>query len=298
MRRSGIRAVLPFLGSAAVALGLLASGGSARPAGSAATCDWNRVRVPPVTHADLYAVSARSPQDVWIVGSQGEFDQEQTLVLHYDGESVQVVPTPDPFSVSSELFGIAAFGPDDVWAVGQGLASTEPVYHYEPLLLHFDGERWSHVPAPTVDAEFGGALYAVAGAAVDDIWAVGQVSAPDGDGWVGLIEHWDGHEWRIVASPNRPYRTVAAVSSDDVWAAGPRPEPSGRLTAHRDGRSWKLVEDAVRPGWWTDANAASASGPKNVWIVSQEAAGPFGEWFARSRITRGRLRIRKLGDEL
>jgi hypothetical protein len=109
-----------------------------------------------------------------------------------------------------------------------------------------------------------------------------------GDDWVGLIENWDGKQWRIVPSPRSTYHTVTAVSRSDVWAAGmANGSFSPNLPVARwDGQSWELVPDTAETGWETYANASSASGPTNVWIVGQEAAGPFVERFDGSRFAR------------
>jgi hypothetical protein len=255
------------------------SGGSgvsdAHPA--AARCGWESVPIPPIGEASLIAVAAHSQSDVWIVGRQGEFDEARTLVLHYDGQSVHVVPSPSPFPRST-LYGVVAFGPAEVWAVGEGVSATEPHWHYEPIVLRYDGEGWKQAPVPAVATGFGASLFAVAGASPDDVWAVGE-SLPDEDGdWEGFIEYWDGREWRIAPSPRGAsyYVTVAAVSADDVWAAGNGDDDSG-LAAHWDGGRWVLVEDATSPV--SNASGVSASDPNNVWIVGWEGAGPFAERF-------------------
>ena len=243
--------------------------------GAAARCEWNRVRVPPLTQASLNAVDAHSQDDVWIVGSQGEDGQERTLVLHYDGQSVQVVPSPSPFPIS-RLSGVVTFGPSDVWAVGSGVSTTEPHFHSVPLVLRYDGEGWNRVPVPAVETGFGAGLSAVAGASPDDVWAVGFSRPDEGDSG-GFIEHWDGRDWRIAPSPRAAgYQAVTAVSPDDIWAAGSGDDDSG-LAAHWDGGRWALVEDATGP--FSEANGVSASDPNNVWIVGQYGAGPFAERF-------------------
>jgi hypothetical protein len=133
------------------------------------------------------------------------------------------------------------------------------------------------VSVPTVDRPFGATLSGIDGSTADDVWAVGSAERPQ---WVGFIEHWDGHKWRVVASPRSTFNAVAAVSGSDVWAAGTSFSPSpNRLTAHWNGTTWTPVKDTALSGWETYANGMSASGPRNVWIVGQEAAGPFVERF-------------------
>jgi len=289
MRRFVVCGVLvTLLALGAGASGFRATGVEARSNAHSAGCGWKPVRTPAIKGgaAVLSAVVAPAPNDVWLAGSQGEPMHERTLVLHYDGRSLEIVPTPNPFPKSNQLRGLAAFGPHDVWAVGEGVTRTDPVYHYVPLVLRYDGRRWIRVSGPSVNTPFGAYLDGVAGAAADDLWSVGM--ARYGDDWAGLIEHWDGKQWRIVPSPTSTYHTVTAVSRSDVWAAGmANASFSPNLPVARwDGQSWELVADTAQKGWETYANASSASGPTNVWIVGQEAAGPFVERFDGSRFAR------------
>jgi hypothetical protein len=117
----------------------------------------------------------------------------------------------------------------------------------------------------------------------------GQIAYDDRiDDWVGLIEHWNGTTWKIVASPGQAsYNTVTALSGSDAWAAGTA--GSSRLymlAAHWSGRSWTLVKDTSDPDYETHANGSSASDPRDVWIVGQEAAGPLVERFDGHRFVR------------
>jgi photosystem II stability/assembly factor-like uncharacterized protein len=69
----------------------------------------------------LYDVWASSPEDVFVVGSQG-------LILHFDGQGWTQQRLP---SSGESLRAVHGSGPDDIWAVGD-----------QGALVHFDGASW------------------------------------------------------------------------------------------------------------------------------------------------------------
>jgi hypothetical protein len=94
--------------------------------------------------ANLIAVTATSPDDVWAVGNSSE---DQAVALHYDGSSWKQVTDLPISGLYAELRGIAANGPDDVWAVGRVLTSESDTGH--ALVMHWDGSSWKQVKAPS-----------------------------------------------------------------------------------------------------------------------------------------------------
>jgi hypothetical protein len=83
-----------------------------------------------------------------------------------------------------------------------------------------------------------------------DAWAVGTTITTGGD--TAVIEHFDGSDWRITASPdvagvhNTGLRAVAAVAADNAWAVGSA--GPGSLIEHWDGTSWHKVASPADPG--------------------------------------------------
>jgi hypothetical protein len=77
----------------------------------------------------------------------------QTLIEHWDGQSWQVVPTPNVGTPSvfqrNVLYGIAALSPTDIWTAGQ-FQLPDGSGSQLTLSLHFDGTTWSIVPTPDV----------------------------------------------------------------------------------------------------------------------------------------------------
>jgi hypothetical protein len=113
--------------------------------------------------------------------------------------------------------------------------------------------------------------------------------------------HWDGTEWTVFPSPDEagPRLAVTAVSSTDVWSAGPG---NVSIFTHWDGASWTIVPnppfgDAVTMGgisavssaeiWAVGANQREFCDPKSCYAFLdpvpargdgsswQRAPGPF-----------------------
>lgn len=138
-------------------------GDAARGASSAMTQHWDGhswklVPSAPLPEnrldAELLAVTATSPSDVWAVGDilfetkvpdpnggpPQAYQHTEGLIEHWDGQAWTRVTVPVPAPAWS-LFAVSASGPRDVWAVGTGGDRG-------PLVLHFDGHAWTVVPAP------------------------------------------------------------------------------------------------------------------------------------------------------
>ena len=172
--------------------------------------DWNYIN-------KMAAVSAN---DIWAVGFfSNEHDPEQTLILHYDGNMWQHVPSPNVGSGQNELTGVAAISANDVWALGRYINNN---IHYA-LVLHWDGNVWSVHPLPNSiakNARMGG----IFASSASDIWAVGSLSKRND--YRLYILHWDGAAWTRDETDSSigdgALNSVVALSATDVWAVGGR----------------------------------------------------------------------------
>ena len=75
-----------------------------------------------------------------------------TLVMHYDGQSWQIVPSPNPSGAAdaaNELRGIAVAGANDIWAVGMYENQQTSIHQHRTLTEHWDGRSWSIVSSPS-----------------------------------------------------------------------------------------------------------------------------------------------------
>ncbi len=180
----------------------------------------------------LNGVAVISADNIWAVGanySQG------ALIEHRDANGWHIVPNVGKSS-ADYLIGISALAPDDIWAVGNNFGTQKA------FTEHWDGKQWQAVPAAEVAGE--NRLSGVVVVSASNVWAVGYYfKTVGGIGVVhGLIEHWDGHRWQVVPSPEpHPQQEftyfelwgITAISATDVWAVGGNSDWT--LTLHWDG---------------------------------------------------------------
>src|SRR5204863_5280207 len=129
-------------------------------------------------------------------------------------------PTPNASDGNNVVYSVEAIGSADVWAVGSYRDDQDIA---QSLVIHWDGQVWSIVPAPSPGAD-GNELYAVSGGSSTDVWAVGYTD-PDTGADDTLIEHWDGSAWSVVPSPSPgpdvdALYGVDALTSGDAWSVG------------------------------------------------------------------------------
>jgi hypothetical protein len=121
----------------------------------------------------------------------------------------------------------------------------------------------------------------VAPVSTTDVWAVGTTSVP-GNIRRTLTEHWNGHTWRRVASPNvgasdNGLNDAAAVGPGDVWSVGYSLQGDGyhTLALHWDGSAWTRTPTPDGAGGSGTLTGVAASGAGDVWAVGH-TAGPSG----------------------
>ncbi len=178
-----------------------------------------------------------------------------------------------PLRAIGYLEGVSAVSISDIWAVGtkQAVAGDRQ----RVVTEHWDGHRWSQVPAPN-PGNLESAFDDVEAVAADDVWAIGEQADSTGgpEGIKTLIEHWDGRSWSVIKSPNpagtyRQLTSVSAVSATDVWAVGyysPPDTPRQTLTLHWDGAAWKRVT-SPDPSYLAYLEGVTAISTDDVWAV-------------------------------
>lgn len=152
--------------------------------------------------ARLEAVSAVSRSSAWAVGTYVRADgQTHTLILHWDGASWRVSPSPDLPGSTPELTGVLALSPTNAWAVGDVFADRESVS--KTVAEHWDGRRWRIVPSqnpPGPNGRRGDVLASICRVPGSDaLWAVG--SHTNLRGGRPLVERWTGTAWKAVDVP-------------------------------------------------------------------------------------------------
>ncbi len=183
---------------------------------------WSVVPSPniPNTNPSLAAVSALGGSDVWAVGSVSKGGTiERTLVMHWDGSTWSIVPSPGCGGTHDYLYGVAAVATDEVWAAGFCAVGTVE----SALIERWEGSSWTRVPsAPGEPSPI--RLQGVA-AAGGSAWVVGDGQPGGVPPQRTLTEQWDGSSWSIVTSPNvgtwdNFLWGVAVIDSGEAWAVG------------------------------------------------------------------------------
>jgi hypothetical protein len=229
---------------------------------------WTEVAVPNIGR--LTASTVIASDDAWAAGNSRYGD---ATAVHWDGQQwTEVAFAQPPAQRRMFVDELASFGPHDVWAVGD-LWSDDPPTEGRGAVQHWDGEVWADVAVPDVPGTW--SLSDISGTAPNDLWAVGQVEGSPGLGHCVAV-HWDGQRWtqvpvpQIDASPTQDVRltSVAALATDDVWAAGVRysydDSTSEPIMLHFDGDEWTRTQLPVQTGDLTDLVRVGAQ----VWALS------------------------------
>ncbi len=239
---------------------------------------WTQVPSPNVSGATqnvLKAVRGSSATNVWAVGYfVNSNNVDQTLILHWNGTSWKLVPSPDPSgpALDQELTSVASNSAQDAWAVGFYFTGVD-----KSMILHWNGSSWKQVTSPNPGSQ-GTFLYGVRATSASSAWAVG--SAFNGTADKTLIVRWDGSAWKQVKTPNpggatqnNDLNAVAATSATDAWAVGDYDSGTGTrtLALHWDGSAWTQVTTPNLGGSSIDDSFTSvgASSAGSVWAVGR-----------------------------
>jgi photosystem II stability/assembly factor-like uncharacterized protein len=176
----------------------------------------------------LYGVAALSATNVWVVGLYANIaGPAQTLIEHWNGTSWQVVSSPNVGTGGDSLSSVAAISASDIWAVGSYQNGAGSTALSQTLIEQWNGTSWQVVSSPNVGT-VPNRLSSVAAVSASDVWAVGYqyVTSQIGTGFFPtLIEHWNGINWQVVASPNpgtggNRLNGVAVINASNIWAVG------------------------------------------------------------------------------
>jgi hypothetical protein len=131
---------------------------------------WSLFATADARASTLRAVVAISGSDVWAVGDQD--DLTKTLIEHFDGNLWTIVPSPTPANTQDvELWGVTAISSKDVWASGFDEGFDGKI---TPLILHWNGTKWSTVAAPSEGTRSSTTTFGIASVAPGDVWAAGS----------------------------------------------------------------------------------------------------------------------------
>ena len=131
---------------------------------------WQSVTVPQDSWG-LNSVSALSPSDVWIAGSDAN---NHPLIEHWNGQQWKSMDLPD--SLMHNITGLArilAVAAHNIWAVGTTYDTNQPE---RVLALHWDGQTWQQVSTPALNLSASQADSTASGITVYNgrqVWIVG-----------------------------------------------------------------------------------------------------------------------------
>src|SRR5207249_1483611 len=125
----------------------------------------------------LNGVSAIASDDVWMVGNYVDHSASSgTLIEHWDGNQLSIVPSPNVGPASNHLSAVAASSANDVWAVGYYCCEGRGAI---TLTEHWDGVQWSIVPSPNTSTN-NNYLTGIAPISDSDVWTVGYANPSTG----------------------------------------------------------------------------------------------------------------------
>jgi len=169
----------------------------------------------------LSAVDGVAADDVWAVGGMG-FDGYGSqpisgLILHWNGASwTQSAIPAHPTLRVFELRDVVAVSASDVWAVGVGFSWQR--FSQVPAILHWNGQAWQHVAAPSPGDAFSG----VCALSPTSVYAVGNAGSRT------LVVRWNGSTWTTETTPSPGLLLAAAAAgTGSVWAVGLQVTGSG-----------------------------------------------------------------------
>lgn len=183
---------------------------------------WTRVARPHATLSDISAVSAR---DIWAVGATPGDELGKALMLHWNGSSWKsFVRKPSAGNDDAWLGAVHAISSTDVFTGGGEHEEEMSPPAIGPLMLHWDGNRWSGSRlGPSGETEFVG----ITALSQREAWAVSSndwsYEEQGGFGygtWHRASSSWNATElppgWELYDIAAAPSRAAAPT----VWAVG------------------------------------------------------------------------------
>jgi hypothetical protein len=254
---------------------------------------WSLVTSPNVNSTgenSLFGVACTSLSDCWAVGAYFDGSTYQTLTEQWDGNSWQIVASPNGNAPSFNVFfGLACTSALDCWAAGY--YNHDGSAWEQTFVERWNVTSWGISPSPNTSATLHNYFEAVTCTSASDCWAVGYHFLGVffiGPGLIGtptyqtLIEHWDGASWTITTSPNTSgtqtniLSSVTCTSASNCWAVGRYaagtngifPTLIQTLIEHWDGNSWTIVPSPntlpAEDNYLAGVTCASAT---NCWAV-------------------------------
>lgn len=263
--------------SLAAALAAVSVSAFASPAARPVIGPWRTVPGPAVPAADsanLTGLAMAGPSEGWACGFTLNNASQVfgPLLAAWNGHDWRTIRVSLGLGVGGRLDGLAVRSAADAWAVGTAYPNSGTG---QALIMHWNGRRWARLAAPSVPGWQETSLLSVAAHSVTDAWAVGEAVKPGG--LRPVIEHWDGHGWRLMASPPVPPMTalggVTAAADGEAWTVGTPFRSTGRGVVLRWTRHAWAAAPTPKTGGIVAMEGVSALSPENVWAVGTAVVG-------------------------
>ncbi|EQD78243.1 hypothetical protein B1B_00831, partial [mine drainage metagenome] len=137
--------------------------------------------------------------------------------MHFDGSTWRLVPSPDSGGAPAAglLTGVACASATRCFAVGDERTSPTSIGAHA-VVLGWAGAAWQVLALPPLGVTNGYSHFGrVACFSSSDCWAVGTYVVPSGADRA-LALHFDGHGWRLVATPDPGARCPKQASPPGV----------------------------------------------------------------------------------
>ena len=138
------------------------------------------------------------------------------------------------------------------------------------------GPGWAIVNSPNPTEQV---LDSVSCLSETDCWAVGYYISLTSIAQT-LFEHWDGHTWSIVASPNAAtagdnrLQKIVCISTSNCWAVGYYVDNSNQtFIEHWDGNSWSIVSSPSPSSTSNILRGVACSSSSDCWAVGSYRTG-------------------------
>lgn len=224
---------------------------------------------------ELNAVAADSAGHAWAVGFYFDGTNDKPLILHWNGHAWKQVHCPNPAgSPTTLLHGVSLVPGGHAWAVGAFYDGQAD----QTLIVSWNGHAWKRISSPSAGGSaHNNILNAITARSAKDAWTVG-LSAGNTGPLQTLIEHWNGHSWKLVKSKNPAGASrdnflsdVAVTAAGNAWAVGSDNNGTAAQTLieHWNGHSWNTVRSANPGGSSADnvLTAISANSSADAWAV-------------------------------
>ena len=179
------------------------------------------------------------------------------------------------------MSGLLALSPTDVWAVGHGCVGSRgcggtPLVR--PVVLHYDGTKWSAIPTARVRAA-GSSFRGIAGRRSRPLWAVGWRARTRHSNSRPLVERLANGHWSVGAAPAIYGIMFAADTAPGapVWAVGDRRAGGGfrTLAARHSSSGWRAVASPSPAGKMSFLSSVAVLSRSDVWATGQSVSGAF-----------------------